>query len=79
VAIVAGAPGFLETAATLPSLLRSVPVFVHVVLRILRGAPEGLLTVALLLKWISAAVLIMAGLVVARTMTQKRSLQGGMG
>lgn len=79
VAIVAGAPGFLDTAATLPGLLRSVPVLVRVVIGILRGAPEGLLTVALLLKWVSAVILIIAGFVVARTMTQKRSLQGGMG
>jgi hypothetical protein len=79
VAIVAGAPAFLDAAETLPSLLRSVPVLVRVVVSILRGAPEGLLTVALLLKWVSAVILIMAGFVVARSMTQKRSLQGGMG
>jgi hypothetical protein len=79
VAVVAGMPGFLDAAATLPTLLRSVPVLVRVVIGILRGTPAGLLTVALLLKWVSAVILIIAGFVVARTMTQKRSLQGGMG
>lgn len=79
VAIVAGAPGLLDTAAALPGLLRSVPVLARVVVGLLRGAPEGLLNAALLLRWASAAVLIVAGWVVARTMTQKQSLQGGMG
>jgi hypothetical protein len=78
VAIVASAPGILDAAAALPGLLRSVPVLVRVVVSLLRGAPEGLLTAALLLKWISAVVLIMAGWVVARAMTQKQPLQGGM-
>jgi hypothetical protein len=79
VAIVAGAPGLFDAAAALPGLLRSVPVLARVVVGLLRSAPEGLLNAALLLRWASAVVLIVAGWVVARTMSQKQSLQGEMG
>jgi hypothetical protein len=74
-ATAAGAPGFFETAAALPRQLPSVQILVRVFVVLARSAPEGLFTAALLLRWASAAVLIVVGSAVALSMTRRRSLQ----
>jgi len=80
-ATAAGAPGFFETAAALPRQLPSVQILVRVFVVLARSTPEGLFTAAVLLRWASAAVLIVVGSAVALSVTRRRSLQeeGGVG
>jgi len=80
-ATAAGAPGFFETAAALPRQLPSVQILVRVFVVLARSTPEGLFPAAVLLRWASAAVLIVVGSVVALSMTRRGSLQeeGGVG
>jgi len=80
VAVAAGLPGFLETAAALRRLLPSAPLLLRVLTAFLRSAPEGLATASLVLTWGSAVLLIVIGSAVALAVTRRRSLQeGGVG
>lgn len=83
VAAVAAAPTWLDTAhewkTWAPALLRSMALITRVVALLFRSSPDALGGTAAALRWGAALLLIVVGGMVARAMSRKQGLQGGVG
>jgi hypothetical protein len=82
IAAAGAAPGLFDTAmdlpATIASLTRMVPVLLKSVVTISHGAGALLGGWVTLFIWLSAGLLMMTGLGVARALPRKQAVQGGM-
>ena len=81
VAVVGALPGLMDTLRTVrtvvPDYLHALPIWSHAIEAVLRSMMASRRTT--LLRWIIAAAFIGAGTLLARAMTRKRSLEGGLG
>ena len=69
----------LAAAALSPALLRSMALMSRVVALLFRSSPDALGGTAAALRWGAALLLIVVGGMVARAMSRKQGLQGGVG
>ncbi|MEO7330092.1 MAG: hypothetical protein ABI193_16070 [Minicystis sp.] len=83
VAVIAAAPTWLDTAQEwktwVPALLRATSLITRVAAMLFRSAPGSLGGTAVALRWGAALLLIVVGGMVARAMSRKQGLQGGVG
>ena len=82
VAAVGALPSILAGTARLPEMVtivvRAVSITTRAAMEIALGSAAGSFGVAPLLSWLSAGLFVMVGLGVARAMSRRRALQGGM-
>ncbi len=78
VAVIGALPGLMDTLGNLrvvvPDYLHAVPVWSHAIEAVLRSMLQS--RSGMTLRWITAAVFIGAGTLLARAMTRKRLLEG---
>lgn len=78
VAVIGALPGLMDTLGNLrvvvPDYLHAVPVWSHAIEAVLRSMLQS--RSGMTLRWITAAVFIAVGTLLARAMTRKRLLEG---
>ena len=81
VAAIGALPGLMDTLRTLrtvvPDYVHALPIWAHAIEAVLRSMMTSRSTT--LLRWIIAAAFIGVGTLLARAMTRRRSLEGGLG
>ena len=81
VAAIGALPGLMDTLRTLrtvvPDYVHALPIWSHAIEAVLRSMMTSRSTT--LLRWIIAAAFIGVGTLLARAMTRRRSLEGGLG
>ncbi len=80
VAVLGALPGLMDTLRTVrtvvPDYIHALPIWSHAIEAVLRSMMQSRSTT--LLRWIIAAAFIGVGTLLARTMTRRRSLEGGL-
>jgi len=83
VAVIGAIPSLMKGLPKVPdfilSVARMLPVIGRSLVTFIQGAVSGTAGVAPALTWLSAALFLIAGLALARTMSRRHSLQGEMG
>ena len=81
IAAVGALPGLTTTLDTLrtvvPDIIHALPIYLRAIEAVIRSMMQSRSTTVL--RWIIAAAFIGVGTLLARAMTRRRSLEGGLG